>query len=156
MNRQTRELQESLFVLSKKALISQCNYTRNVCLGHFPPTNTAVGKYSWSVYVNGRNPSAVNEHFTAFGNLSTVIEDRIILSWCIILVLFVNWNSSNVFDKMGCTSSHSVQNSMIACPFVEIEKTEIPLTAEQIRMVQETWEIIEPHKKEIGVNVYIR
>ena len=45
---------------------------------------------------------------------------------------------------------------MIACPFVAIEKTEIPLTAEQIRMVQETWEIIEPHKKEIGVNVYIR
>lgn len=37
-----------------------------------------------------------------------------------------------------------------------IEKTEVPLTAEQIRMVQETWKIIEPHKKEIGVNVFIR
>jgi len=78
-------------------------------------------------------------------------------------LLIANWNSSNVFDKvfelsvqMGCTSSHSVQNSMITCPFVAIEKTEIPLTAEQIRMVQETWEIIEPHKKEIGVNVFIR
>ena len=78
-------------------------------------------------------------------------------------LLIENWNSSNVFDKvfelnaqMGCTSSHSVETSMITCPLVAIEKTEIPLTAEQIRMVQETWEIIEPHKKEIGVNVYIR
>lgn len=81
----------------------------------------------------------------------------------IVNLLIANWKSSNVFDKvfefnvqMGCTSSHSIQNSMITCPFVAIEKTEIPLTAEQIRIVQETWEIIEPHKKEIGVNIYIR
>lgn len=72
-------------------------------------------------------------------------------------------NSSNGFDKvfelnieMGCTSSHSVQNSTIAYPFVAIEKTVIPLTAEQIRMVRETWEIIEPHKKQIGVDVFMR
>ena len=78
-------------------------------------------------------------------------------------LLIANWNSSNVFEKvfelnvkMGCTSSHSVQNSMITYPFTAIEKTEIPLTAEQIRMVRETWEMIEPHKKEIGVNVYTR
>lgn len=78
-------------------------------------------------------------------------------------LLIANWNSSNVFDKvfelsvqMGCTSSHSVQNSMITCPFVAIEKTEIPLTAEQIRMVRETWEIIEPHKKQFGVDVFMR
>lgn len=45
---------------------------------------------------------------------------------------------------------------MIAYPFVAIEKTVIPLTGEQIRVVQETWEIIEPNKKEIGVNVYMR
>ncbi|KAJ7363648.1 hypothetical protein OS493_009810 [Desmophyllum pertusum] len=57
---------------------------------------------------------------------------------------------------MGCTNSHSVENSMIAYPFVAIEKTVIPLTGEQIRVVQETWEIIEPNKKETGVNVYMR
>lgn len=57
---------------------------------------------------------------------------------------------------MGCTNSHSVENSLIARPFVAIEKTVIPLTDEQIRIVRETWEIIEPKKKEIGVNVYMR
>lgn len=57
---------------------------------------------------------------------------------------------------MGCTNSHSVENSLIACPFVAIEKTVIPLTDEQIRIVRETWEVIEPKKKEIGVNVYMR
>lgn len=58
---------------------------------------------------------------------------------------------------MGCTNSHSVhENSTITYPFMAIEKPEVPLTAEQIRIVQETWKIIEPHKKEIGVNVFIR
>ena len=57
---------------------------------------------------------------------------------------------------MGCTNSHFVQNSMTVYPFVAIEKTEIPLTAEQIRMVRETWEMIEPHKKQFGVDVFSR
>lgn len=58
--------------------------------------------------------------------------------------------------KMGCAKSHCVQNSMTVYPFVATEKTVIPLTAEQIRMVRETWEIIEPHKKQIGVDVFMR
>jgi len=45
---------------------------------------------------------------------------------------------------------------MTVYPFVAIEKTVIPLTAEQIRMVRETWEIIEPHKKQFGVDVFMR
>ncbi|KAL9969208.1 hypothetical protein ACROYT_G021398 [Oculina patagonica] len=45
---------------------------------------------------------------------------------------------------------------MGAFPFVAIEKTVIPLTVDQKRIVQETWKIIEPYKKDIGVNVYIR
>ena len=57
---------------------------------------------------------------------------------------------------MGCTNSHFVQNSMTVYPFVAIEKTVIPLTAEQIRIVQETWEIIEPHRKQIGLDVFKR
>lgn len=71
---------------------------------------------------------------------------------------------SNNFDtkvfeigaEMGCANSHSVENSMGAYPFVPIEKTVIPLTADQKQIVQETWEIIQPYKKEIGVNVYIK
>lgn len=69
----------------------------------------------------------------------------------------------NIFHKesehcveMGCTNSHFVQNSMTVHPFVAIEKTIIPLTAEQIRMVRETWEIIEPHKKQLGVDIFTR
>jgi len=58
--------------------------------------------------------------------------------------------------EMGCTNSHFVQNSMTVYPFVAIEKTVIPLTAEQIRMVRETWEIIEPHKKQFGLDVFMR
>lgn len=58
--------------------------------------------------------------------------------------------------EMGCASSHSVENSMVAYPFVAIEKTVIPLTVDQKRILQETWKVMEPYKKEIGVNVYIR
>ena len=58
--------------------------------------------------------------------------------------------------EMGCTNSHFVQNSMTVYPFVAVEKTVIPLTAEQIRMVRETWEIIEPHKKQLGMDVFTR
>lgn len=57
---------------------------------------------------------------------------------------------------MGCTHSLGVENSIISYPFESIEKTVIPLTAEQIRIVRETWELIEPNKKDIGVNVYVR
>lgn len=70
---------------------------------------------------------------------------------------------SNTFDKvfdinleMGCTNSHVVESSIIAFPFESIEKTVIPLTVEQKRIVRETWRIVEPNKKEIGVNVYVR
>ena len=45
---------------------------------------------------------------------------------------------------------------MTVHPFLAIEKTVIPLTAEQIRMVRETWEIIEPHKKQLGVDAFTR
>ena len=64
----------------------------------------------------------------------------------------------NVAVEMGCRNSHFVQNSMTVYPFVAIgsEKTVIPITAEQIRMVQETWEIIEPHKKQFGLDVFTR
>ena len=63
---------------------------------------------------------------------------------------------SELCVEMGCTNSHFVQNSMPVHPFVTIKKTAIPLTAEQIRMVRETWEIIEPHKKQLGVDVFTR
>ena len=58
--------------------------------------------------------------------------------------------------KMGCTNSHGIEKSVIEYPFASIEKTVIPLTEDQIKIVRETWDIIEPHKKEIGVNVYVR
>lgn len=58
--------------------------------------------------------------------------------------------------EMGCTNSHFVQNSMTIHPSVAIEKTVIPLTGEQIRMVRETWEVIEPHKKQFGLDVFTR
>ena len=58
---------------------------------------------------------------------------------------------------MGCTNSRRIGNTLILHPqFKSIENTMIPLTDEQIKILRETWEIIEPTKKEIGVNVYIR
>ena len=57
---------------------------------------------------------------------------------------------------MGRTNSHGIEKSVIEHPFASIEKTVIPLTEDQITIVRETWDIIEPHKKEIGVNVYVR
>ncbi|XP_058967106.1 cytoglobin-2-like [Pocillopora verrucosa] len=58
---------------------------------------------------------------------------------------------------MGCTNSRRIGNTLILHPqFKSIENIVIPLTDEQIKILRETWEIIEPTKKEIGVNVYIR
>lgn len=62
----------------------------------------------------------------------------------------------DIDDKMGCTNSHFVENSVNAYPFESTEKTVIPLTAEQKIIVRETWKTVEPNKKDIGVNVYIR
>lgn len=65
--------------------------------------------------------------------------------------------SSYIRLKMGCTNSRRIGNTLILHPqFKSIENIVIPLTDEQIKILRETWEIIEPTKKEIGVNVYIR
>lgn len=148
--------------------ISLHYYPRNVC--HFPPN-------TYSYYANSCNLLVAIESFsfwkqsnwTSVQALSNYHDGR---AWCIILFMCVQmtpfwrfldcktleqlWQYLKSLSKMGCTTSHSVENSMIAYPFVAIEKTVIPLTGEQIRVVQETWEIIEPNKKEIGVNVYMR
>lgn len=55
---------------------------------------------------------------------------------------------------MGCTNSRSIGNTLILHP--PFKNNVIPLTDEQIKILKETWGIIEPTKKEIGVNVYIR
>ena len=57
---------------------------------------------------------------------------------------------------MGCTNSHFVENSVNAYPFESTEEAVIPLTAEQKRIVRETWKTVEPNKQDIGVNVYVR
>ena len=57
---------------------------------------------------------------------------------------------------MGCTHSLGVKNSITTYPLESTEQAVIPLTAEQKRIVRETWAIVEPNKKEIGVNAFVR
>ena len=63
---------------------------------------------------------------------------------------------STISQEMGCTHSRGVKNSITAHPLESSEEAVIPLTAGQKRIVRETWEIVEPHKKEIGVNAFVR
>lgn len=55
---------------------------------------------------------------------------------------------------MGCTTSY-VPNITNHLP-ESTKETIIPLTTEQKMIVRETWRIIEPNKKDMGVKVYVR
>lgn len=55
---------------------------------------------------------------------------------------------------MGCTTSY-VPNTTNHSP-ESTKETTIPLTTEQKMTVRETWRIIEPNKKDMGVKVYVR
>lgn len=52
---------------------------------------------------------------------------------------------------MGCTNSHGIEKSVIEYPFASIEKTVIPLTEDQIKIVYEKLGTLSNHtRKKLG------
>ncbi|XP_068697893.1 globin-like [Montipora foliosa] len=61
---------------------------------------------------------------------------------------------------MGCSNSHVSGNTVAIAANPDslgsTGETIIPLSTEQKTIVRETWKVIEPNKKDFGVNVYVR